>query len=218
MEIAFGDKGSMVNTEMRKKMSRNKIRIATAEDTKQLLEIYAPYVTDTAISFEYTVPSPEEFSDRIHHTLQHYPYLVAERGGRITGYAYAGAFKERAAYDWAVETTIYVRQKEKKTGVGRALYEALEQTLQLQHIINLNACIACPEAENDKYLTRNSIAFHAHMGYQMVGTFHRCGYKFNRWYDMVWMEKHLTRHPDTPLPVKPFPAVRKELAEKYGIV
>ena len=102
------------------------IRTAVQQDAKVLLEIYAPYVKKTAITFEYDVPSVEEFARRISKVLQKYPYLVAEVNGEPVGYAYAGPFKERAAYDWAVETTVYVRENMKKSGIGRALYTALE--------------------------------------------------------------------------------------------
>lgn len=102
------------------------IRTAVRQDAEALLQIYAPYVKNTAITFEYDVPSVEEFAGRISKVLQKYPYLVAEVNGEPVGYAYAGPFKERAAYDWAVETTVYVRENMKKSGIGRALYTALE--------------------------------------------------------------------------------------------
>jgi len=176
------------------------IRIAEPGDAERLVEVYAPYVRETAITFEYEVPSVETFRGRMEKILEKYPYLVAERDGRIVGYAYAGIFNERPAADWSVETAIYVERGNRRTGVGRELYKALEQALSRQNIINLNACIACPEAE-DKYLTYNSIRFHEHMGYHMVGRFYKCGYKFGRWYHLAWMEKHLREHPAKPEPV-----------------
>ena len=117
------------------------------------------------------------------------------------GYAYAGKFHDRAAYDWSVETSIYVEQHQKRRGIGRLLHDALEQELRRRHFLNMNACIACPMGETDPYLTRDSIRFHEKLGYRMVGEFHQCGYKFGRWYHMVWMEKHIGDHADTPLPV-----------------
>ena len=125
------------------------IRTAVEHDAEALLQIYAPYVKKTAITFEYDVPSVEEFAGRISKVLQKYPYLVAEVNGEPVGYAYAGPFKERAAYDWAVETTVYVREDMKKSGIGRALYTALEEALAAQGILNLNACIAFPENEDE---------------------------------------------------------------------
>ncbi|MDE6606418.1 MAG: GNAT family N-acetyltransferase [Lachnospiraceae bacterium] len=197
-------------------MKAGKIRIATEQDAEALLEIYAPYVENTAITFEYTVPTLQEFTQRMRHVLEKYPYLVAEREGIIAGYAYAGTFKERAAYDWSVENTVYVREGQKKTGVGRELYEMLEKLLALQNIQNLNACIAYLEIE-DQYLTHDSVQFHEHLGYRLVGEFYKCGYKNGRWYNMVWMEKHIGGHEDRPQAVKLFDDVRELAAEKYRI-
>ena len=106
-----------------------KLRIATIQDAAALLDIYAPYVENTAITFEYDVPTLEEFTGRIRHTLEKYPYLVAVRDSEIIGYAYAGAFYGRAAYDWSAETTIYVKKGCRHIGVGKLLYQALETAL-----------------------------------------------------------------------------------------
>lgn len=192
------------------------IRIANIHDTEALLEIYAPYVKDTAITFEYEVPTVQEFRGRISHIQKRYPYLVAELDGEILGYAYAGAFHQRAAYDWAVETSIYVKRECRGMGIGRELYEALEKILAEQKILNLNACIAYP-AEEDEYLTKDSVNFHSHFGYQLVGEFHQCGFKFHRWYNMVWMEKHLGIHRENQPAVKSFEEIREEVSSKYGI-
>lgn len=185
------------------------IRFAKIEDAKELLEIYAPYVTDTVITFEYEVPLLEEFENWMRQIMERYPYLVAEEDGVILGYAYAGVFKGRAAYDWAVETTIYIRRDRQKTGVGKKLYSALEKLLAAQNICNLYACIGYPEIE-DEYLTKNSAQFHKHLGYRMVGEFYHCGYKFDRWYNMVWMEKILAKCAN-PKPVKWMKNNREEL-------
>lgn len=181
-----------------------KIRTACASDAQALLEIYEPYITKTAVTFEYEVPLLNDFQKRIENTLKHYPYLVAEEDGEILGYAYTGIFKERAAYDWAAEVSVYVREDKKGFGVGGRLYTALEEISRAQHILNLNACIAYADTE-DEYLTQDSVKFHSHLGYSMVGKFHQCGYKFGRWYDMVWMEKILGEHPADPEPVIAFP-------------
>ena len=169
------------------------IRSATIEDATRLLEIYAYYVEKTAISFEYDVPSLEEFALRIAKTLGKYPYLVLEEDGMVQGYTYAGVFKDRAAYDHSCEVTIYLDHAAKGRGYGRALYEALEQALKGIGITNLYACIADPETE-DEYLTKNSEQFHQHLGFTKVGEFHQCGYKFGRWYNMIWMEKIIGEH------------------------
>jgi phosphinothricin acetyltransferase len=160
------------------------IRMATVEDAADLLEIYAPYVRDTAISFEYDVPSLQEFSERIAHTLTKYPYLVAVEDGHILGYTYASVFKPRPAYDWAVETTIYLHRESRGRGVGRQLYSSLEEVLRRQNIQNLNACIACTDTP-DARLDNTSSYFHEHMGYRLVGRFTKCGCKFGTWYDMI---------------------------------
>ena len=191
------------------------VRIATEQDAPALVEIYALYVRQTAITFEYEVPSIQEFAQRIEHVLQRYPYLVAERKGQILGYAYAGAFHARAAYDWAVETSIYVRMDKKRMGVGGILYRALEAALRAQGILNLNACIAYPQ-EEDEYLTRDSVAFHERLGYRLVGQFHQCGYKFNRWYDMVWMEKHIGPHKTFQSDIKPFAEIRESVCAQFN--
>ena len=190
------------------------IRTAVLPDAERLLEIYRPYVEETAITFEYTVPTIEEFRGRMARVLEKYPYLVAERDGTIVGYAYAGPFVGRAAYDWSVETTIYLDRAVRRQGIGKTLYTALETVLGAMGILNLNACIGYPETE-DAYLTRNSVEFHAHLGYQWVGQFHNCGYKFGRWYHMVWMEKMLGEHPLQPDPVVPFSSVRAALADRH---
>ena len=169
------------------------IRAATREDAGSLLKIYSYYVENTAISFEYVAPSLDEFSKRISSTLEKYPYIVLEDDGLIRGYAYAGAFHSRAAYAHCCEVTIYLDRDSKGNGYGKALYEALEKALKKMGIINLYACIADPEVE-DEYLTKNSEFFHQHMGYTKVGEFHKCGYKFGRWYNMIWMEKMIGEH------------------------
>lgn len=169
------------------------IRDAQVADAKELLAIYTPYVEHTAVTFEYDVPSEEEFRQRIKTVQRKYPWLVAEVGGRVVGYAYASTFKARDAYQWAVETSIYVDQNMKRSGIGRQLHEALEQRLKAQGILNMNACISFIEPE-DEYLTLDSVRFHEHLGYQTVAHFHQCGKKFNRWYDMIWMEKIIGEH------------------------
>lgn len=180
------------------------IRTATVADAPELLTIYAPYVRDTAITFEYEAPSVDEFAARISGVLKKYPCLAAELDGEIVGYAYAGAFSERAAYGWAVESTVYVKQNMRRGGVGRALYAELERLLAAQHVTNVNACIAVPVGD-DPYLTRDSIAFHTRLGYRMVGEFDRCAYKFGRWYGMAWMEKHIGAHLVPQPDIIPFP-------------
>ena len=194
-----------------------RIRAAAPEDAAQLLDIYTPYVEQTAITFEYDVPTLEEFQRRIARTLQRYPYLTAERGGELLGYAYLSPFVGRAAYQWAAETSIYLRMDSRGLGLGRALYEAIEGIARAQNLTNLEACIGRPAGEEDEHLTDNSVEFHAHMGYRMVGEFHKCGYKFGRWYHMAWMEKLLAPHVSNQAPVRPFPALTGPELRALGI-
>lgn len=172
------------------------VRTATPQDASALLEIYAPYVENTLITFEYDVPSPDEFRQRIISTLERYPYLVAQEGESLLGYAYASAFHKRAAYSWSAETSIYVKEDCHHKGVGRILYSALEETLARQHVCNLCACISYPNPE--------SIAFHESFGYHMAAHFTASGFKAGKWQDMVWMEKELCFHKIPPEPFIPF--------------
>lgn len=169
------------------------IKNATMDDAERILEIYDYYVRNTAITFEYETPTIAEFKERMRITMRKYPYLVVLKNGHIEGYAYAGAFVGRAAYDWSCELTVYVDHNVQKCGLGRKLYETLESELYKMGILNLYACIGYPE-QNDEYLTTNSADFHAHLGFVKVGEFHKCGYKFDRWYNMIWMEKVIGKH------------------------
>ncbi len=166
------------------------IRQATTADAASLAAIYAPYVRDTAVSFEVEPPTVEEFAGRIARTLERYPYLVAEREGVIVGYAYAGPFKERAAYAASVELSVYVDASCRRAGIGSVLYSAMEDALAQIGKTNLYACVAYPPVE-DEYLTYTSVRFHERMGFEIVGHFHGCARKFDRSYDMVWMEKRI---------------------------
>lgn len=179
------------------------IKIADKKDAAELLEIYRPYVEKTAVTFEYDVPSVEEFSQHIKNIKQKYPYIKAVSDGKIVGYAYASVFKDRSAYDWSVETSVYVKEDCKKCGIGSLLYKKLEEILSLQGFLNVNACIAYTEKQ-DENLTNDSVYFHKKLGYSLVGEFHKCGYKFGKWYEMVWMEKFIGKHSDKPEKIIPF--------------
>ena len=186
-------------------MQNIRIRPAEERDIPAMLAVYAPYVEETAVSFEYAVPSPEEFRARLARVQGFYPWLVAEQEGRVLGYAYASRFHPRAAYDWSVEVSIYLGRQERGRGLGRQLYEALEAMLRAQNVLSAYACIAHTEAP-DEYLDHASIRFHERMGYRLTGTFPNCGYKFGRWYGMVWMEKRLVPA-DAPESLHPAPVV-----------
>lgn len=186
-------------------MNGLRIRMAVPEDAQELLSIYDYYVKETAITFEYETPSVSEFAGRIEKVLEKYPYLVAETDAsfdlqckkRIVGYAYASDFHVREAYKWCAEMSIYLDHNLRGNGIGRALYNELENRLKNMGMLNLNACIGYPDTE-DEHLTFASVRFHEKMGYSMVGEFHKCGFKFDKWYNMVWMEKLVGEHTDTP--------------------
>lgn len=167
------------------------IRDATENDAESILKIYDYYVRNTAISFEYTTPSVLEFRKRIAKTLEHFPYIVIEKDNKVVGYAYAGSLKPREAYKYSVELSIYVDKDFKRGGIGRMLYEDIEKKLAAMGIKNLYACIAYPSDKEDEYLSYDSVRFHEHMSYNKIGRLHKCGYKFDRWYDIVWMEKFI---------------------------
>ena len=187
--------------------TRTILRMARPEDAAALVRIYAPYVEETAVSFEYAVPSVEAFAERIARTLERYPYLSAWVDGEAAGYAYAGPFQSRRAYAWGVETSIYVRRDLRRMGLGRMLHDALEETLRRQNVLNMNACIAVPHGEGDPFLSWDSARFHERLGYRRVGRFTQCGYKFGRWYDMIWMERLIGDHGSNPPEVLPVGAL-----------
>lgn len=197
-------------------MSHFKFRKAELKDAESILSIYKYYVEKTAITFEWTNPSVEEFRSRMEKTLKKYPYIVAEQNGEIVGYAYTGSFVGREAYDWSVETTIYLKENIRGKGLGRKLYQLIENISKAQNIVNLYACIGYPE-EDDEYLTKNSAQFHEHLGFKLIGKFEKCGYKFNRWYHMVWMGKIINEFKNKPDPVIPFPQLSSDTLLELGL-
>lgn len=180
------------------------IRQARQYDAEALLAIYQPYVEETAISFEYDLPSIKEFTDRMISIQDKYPFLVLEKDGIILGYAYASAFHPRKAYAWSAEVTIYLDQTARGHGLGQKLYQELESLLEQMGLLNLNACIAWTR-ENSPYLNNRSHAFHQKLGYKIAGHFTNSGFKFDSWFDMIWMEKLIGQHTSEPPKIKSFP-------------
>ncbi len=178
-------------------MSSIQVRSASEEDAAAIRQIYEPYVLKTAITYETAVPSVAEFQKRIARTLSRYPYIVAEIGKQVVGYAYAGPFYARPAYDWSAELSIYIDRNFHRRGIGKALYGELENRLGKMGITNLYACIASPDAP-DEYLDFDSIDFHKRLGFSTTGTFRHCASKFGRWYNMAWMEKFIGEHSTPP--------------------
>ena len=183
------------------------IRFAQTDDAEALLEIYAHYVLNTAISFEYNVPSLDEFRKRIKNISKEYPYLVAEADGDVVGFAYASSFHSREAYKHSAEASIYVEKDKRKQGIGKALYSKLEEYLLLQNVFCIHACVAYTSRKDDRFLTDASLRFHKKVGFIEEGVFEHCGYKFDQWYDTVWMKKDLFALPEHPDAFIPFAAV-----------
>lgn len=182
------------------------IREATAEDAAALLEIYAYYVENTAATFEYQPPTIEAFTERIIRARKRYPYLLIESEFEVWGFAFAHAFRERPAYDYAAEVTIYLRQDMRRQGLGKAIYTSLEEELRRMGVRSLYACVALPSGE-DEHLSMDSPRFHEALGYRRCGEFRNCGRKFGTWYTMVWMEKIIGGFPDEIAPLLPYPAL-----------
>jgi len=169
------------------------IRTATSEDAAAVGRIYAPYVRDTAVSFEVTPPDPDEMGRRISATLGLHPYLVLEEDGEVQGYAYAGPFAARAAYRWSVEVTVYVAEARRGCGVGGALYVELLALLTRQGFHAAFAGITLPNAA--------SVGLHERFGFVHAATFSRVGYKLGAWRDVGWWRRDLA--PALPDPAEP---------------
>jgi len=168
------------------------IRLATAADASDCLAIYAPVVAETAISFEVEVPSVEEMGRRITGTLPRYPWLVLEEPGGLRGYAYAGAHRQRPAYQWSVDVSVYIAPAARRSGVGRRLYTSLLALLRLQGYVNAFAGVALP---NDA-----SVGLHEALGFQPIGIYRNAGFKFGRWIDVGWWQLQLREPPGEPAP------------------
>ena len=159
------------------------IRMATAADIPQILDIYGPYVRNTAISFEYEVPTLEEFTRRFHTITAQFPWLVWEEQGKVLGYAYGSAPFERAAFRWCAEASIYLHPSIHGKGVGKALYAVLEAILALQGYWKVYVLVTTAN--------KNSLAFHEAVGYQFTASMPNCGYKLGCWHGLIWLEKLL---------------------------
>ncbi|GAB2800434.1 GNAT family N-acetyltransferase [Rhabdobacter roseus] len=171
------------------------IRFATPADTPALLAIYAPYVTESVISFEYEVPTEAEFAERVRTIQRQFPYLVAEADGRVLGYAYASVHNERTAYRWSANSSVYVQAEAHRQGVGRALYTSLFEWLGRQGYINIFAGITLPNPKSE--------AFHRSFGFEPIGTYANTGYKFGAWHSVAWFQRVLRPYPSQPEPPVP---------------
>ncbi len=172
-----------------------KIRAATGEDAAAMREIYAPWITESAVSFEEQVPSVEAFRERIVIGSETHPWLVAELDGEVAGYAYASPHRTRSAYRWCVEVSAYVGERFRRAGVGRALYLALFARLREQGFANAYAGITLPNP--------SSVALHESVGFKAIGVFEKIGFKHGRWHDVGWWGLRLREEDQPGEPMKP---------------
>ncbi|WP_435193766.1 GNAT family N-acetyltransferase [Natronomonas sp. EA1] len=172
------------------------LREVTPGDAAAIRAVYAPYVEETAITFEEAVPAVEAFRNRIATKTERFPWYVCEADGELLGYAYGGAWRSRAAYRWSTETSIYLRESAQGQGVGTALYTALLDSLAAQGYQSAYAVITLPNP--------GSVAFHERFGFEEVGVMPDAGYKHGGWHDVAWWHRALGEHPaDPPEPLSP---------------
>ena len=167
-----------------------RIRLATHEDGAAVAAIYRPVVAETAISFETTLPDREEMARRIEETLRSYPWLVCDVDGQTAGYAYATRHRVRGAYQWSVDTSVYIAEDYRRRNIGRGLYTSLFAILATQGYFNAFAGIALPNPA--------SVALHESIGFQPIGVYRRVGYKFDQWHDVGWWQFTLKPHVGSP--------------------
>ena len=172
------------------------IRTATPDDSESILKIYAPYIVKTSYTFETEVPTVDSFKERISSYLKNWPWLVCELDGVIAGYAYGTRHRERVAYQWSIESSVYVHDDCQRMGVARALYTALINILKLQGFRNLYAVINLP---NDK-----SVSFHEKLGFEYFATYKNVGYKLGRWKNVGWWQLQLNEYSLEPEPPMDF--------------
>ena len=187
------------------------VRAAEPQDAARLLEIYTPFVISedsslSNVSFELEAPSLEEFRQRIEEIATKFPYLVAEVGDELWGYVYCHPYRERLAYQWSVDVTIYLAPIGQGKGLGRVLYEAMEAILCLQGITMAYSCITLGN--------EHSIKMHEALGYRLIGTFSKSGYKNGQWLDTVWLEKQLQACPPEPASIKGWREIPAAAIEK----
>lgn len=183
-------------------MTPTRYRLATPADAAALAAIYAPYVRDTAITFETEEPDSGEFAQRIARIAPAYPWLLAELGGEAVGYAYASEYRTRRAYRWSVEVTVYLADAARRRGIGRGLYARLFELLRAQGYVNAYGVVTLPNAA--------SVGLHEAMGFAPIGVHRHTGYKHGAWHDVGWWQLAL-REPPTP-PDEPLPFARLDEA------
>lgn len=179
------------------------VRMAVPEDAEEILNIYRPYIENTAITFECAVPSVEEFRERIVNTRKKYPYFVAVRNDEILGYAYASQFWTRAAYSLCAELSIYIRRDVHRQGIGELLLDTMEAALTRQCVVKLYSIVTDCEGDSP-YMPKESLAFHKKHGFTVEGNLKKVGVKFGKWFDIVFLAKQLNGIIDNPCARQPY--------------
>ncbi len=179
------------------------IRLANPSDAVAMLAIYSPYIRTTSLTFETWVPPVADFANRIRSYVEYYPWLVYEKDGLVIGYAYASKYREREAYQWSVECSVYVQDDRHRSGIGSALYRALFTLLKAQGFTTVYAVINLP---NDR-----SVAFHERMGFRYFATFEKVGYKLGKWKDVGWWQLQLNEYVHEPMPPVKFSAIDQKI-------
>ena len=169
-----------------------RLRFASCNDAGKLLDIYSEYI-DTPITFEYTLPSIEEFRERISNIISFYPYIVCEKDDEPIGYAYAHRHMERAAYQWNAELSVYIKKNFTSKGLGKILYSALMEILKLQGIRTVYGCVTVPNEKSE--------ALHTGLGFRQIGIYRNAGYKNGEWRDVRWYEKQIGDYNRKPLSI-----------------
>lgn len=183
-----------------------KMRMARETDASGILGIYAPYIKDTVITFEYEIPTLNEFKNRIRKISADYPYLVCTLDEKIIGYAYSYRHKERAAYQWNVELSVYIDNSYLNYGLGKAFYTALIEISKLQNIKNIYGGVTYPN--------KNSEKLHEYFSFKKLGVYHNTGYKFGKWHDVTWFEKNIRESDGEPKQLLSIKDIDEELLDE----
>jgi phosphinothricin acetyltransferase len=177
------------------------IRLATEDDSAAMLAIYSEYIRNTAISFEYEVPSVSEFSNRIKNVTEKYPWLICEVNGECVGYAYASKHRERSAYQWSVDYSIYLKPEYYARHIATALYTALTELIRMQGYYNAYAGVTIPNEKSE--------GLHESFGFKPVGVYHNAGFKHGKWHDVKWYELTISEHASNPEATKTIDQIKQ---------
>jgi phosphinothricin acetyltransferase len=180
--------------------------MAGEKDASAILNIYAPFIINTAITFEYDLPTVSEFAERIDKISKNYPWLVCVNENELAGYAYGCAHRERKAYQWSAEVSVYVAENYRRSGIAKKLYHTLFELCRLQNIVNLYAGIVLPNEQSEK--------FHRNCGFRDVGIYKKIGYKLGGWHNVLWMHLAINDPPDFPDPLIPFTQIESKACEE----